>query len=474
MDESAREERSMKSIDGPTRQVFQLIVTRKSASEILFLQDGSGWSLPAVRILPRRRIAVQLTAEVKASWGLETYCLFLPVIKTSTLNTEKVNFALMESLGSNDRAPRGTCWLSNEEAVRVGGDGIGVSPAIREALQQLDSYVSNPERGPFGRPSWFGELLEWTQRQILPFGLRVTGIFRQFNASPTFSLIRLETSGPAVWFKATGEPNRHERSVSVCLARLFPAYVPVVWGTHSFWNGWISPEVRGQSLDNVTEVSAWESVARDLAQLQIASIGKHTELLESGSKDLRLPGLRREIEPFLARMAELMAAQQKHPPRALTNDDLALVRSSLIEACSMLETVGMPDTLGHMDFNPGNIFLSPESCVFIDWAEGAVTHPRITEEYLLEHYRQICPEDRTGLDRIRAAYVRPWYTIFSPADLEHQNALSSLVAVFACAVNIWRSRKNLDQASAGYLRSLTRRMFREARESFEWSGQCLA
>ena len=140
----------------------------------------------------------------------------------------------------------------------------------------------------------------------------------------------------------------------------------------------------------------------------------------------------------------------------------------------MLEDVGMPDTLGHMDFNPGNIFLSPERCVFIDWAEGAVTHPLITEEYLLEHYRQICPEDRTGLDRIRTAYARPWHTMFSPADLEHRTGFSSLVAVFACAVNIWRSRKNLDQASAGYLRSLTRRMFREARERFEWSGQCLA
>jgi hypothetical protein len=464
----------MKSIVEPARQIYQLIITRKSASEILFLQDGYGWSLPSVRILPRKRIAAQLTAEIKARWGLETYFLFLPAIETSTLNGENVNFALMESLASNDRAPLGTCWLASKEAVREREDGRVERDQIREALKQLDSHVSEPERGPFARPGWFQELLEWTQGQILPFGLRVTRNFRQLNASPRFSLIRIETSGPAVWFKATGEPNRHELGVSVCLARLFPAYVPAVWGVHSFWNGWISPEARGRALEDDTEISDWERVAQDLALLQIASIGKDTELLESGSKDLRLPGLRREIEPFLARMAELMAAQQKHPPRALTNDDLALVGDSLNEACSKLEAVRMPDTLGHLDFNPGNIFLYPERCVFIDWAEGAVTHPLLTEEYLLEHYRRICPEDLTGLDKIRAAYVRPWHTIFSLAALEDRRGFSSLVAVFACAVNIWRSRKDLDQASAGYLRSLTRRMFREASDRLEWSGRCLA
>jgi hypothetical protein len=250
--------------------------------------------------------------------------------------------------------------------------------------------------------------------------------------------------------------------------------VPAVWGAHSFWNGWISPEARGQALEDVAEVSVWESVARDLAQLQIASIGKHTELLESGSKDLRLPGLRDEIDPFLVRMAELMAAQQKHTPRALTNDDLALVGDSLNEACSMLEDVGMPDTLGHMDFNPGNIFLSPERCVFIDWAEGAVTKPVITQEYLLEHYRCKYPADWAGIDRIQGAYFRPWHAFFSPADLGRQASFSSIVAVFACAVNFSRSRKVLDQTSEGYLRSLTRRMFREARQRLEWSGRCLA
>jgi len=61
-------------------------------------------------------------------------------------------------------------------------------------------------------------------------GVRLTGKFRQLNASPTFSLIRLETNGVALWFKATGKPNEHELAIALSLARLFPRYVPRVLG----------------------------------------------------------------------------------------------------------------------------------------------------------------------------------------------------------------------------------------------------
>jgi len=48
------------------------------------------------------------------------------------------------------------------------------------------------------------------QRAIEPYGLRLSGEFRQLNASPTFALLRLETTGQALWFKAVGEPNLRE------------------------------------------------------------------------------------------------------------------------------------------------------------------------------------------------------------------------------------------------------------------------
>jgi len=153
-------------------------------------------------------------------------------------------------------------------------------------------------------------------------GLSLTGKFRQFNASPTFSLIRFETDGPALWFKATGEPNLHELPITVSLTRLFPGYLPPILGVHPLWNAWLCEEISSTTLDQFTELFAWVRVAEKLAELQIASIGKCCRLLDNQCRDLRLSKLVDLIPPFLARMAEFMAAQQKQPPIPLTIREL--------------------------------------------------------------------------------------------------------------------------------------------------------
>jgi len=70
-----------------------------------------------------------------------------------------------------------------------------------------------------------------------------------------------------------------------------------------------------------------------------------------------------------------MAAQQKQPPPPLTIRELAFLGERLQEAISVLQDFGFPETLGHIDFNPGNILITPARCVFLDWAEACVTHP---------------------------------------------------------------------------------------------------
>jgi hypothetical protein len=296
------------------------------------------------------------------------------------------------------------------------------------------------------------------------------------NASPTFSLIRLETDDGALWFKATGEPNSHELSVSVLLARLFPGHVPRILGVHPSWNGWLSAEASGTALDEISDVSAWERAAEGLAELQIASIGKSAELLEAGCKDLRISKLEELIDPFLARMAEFMTAQEKPSPAPLSTSELVSLGEGLKEACSLLQSSGLPDTLGHIDCNPGNIFVSPDRCVFLDWAEGCVSNPLITFEYLREHIGRSAIEEPSAVERLTAAYVRPWTSFYSPDDLRRALAASPLIAVFVYAIasDSWRSAESLRHPQlAGYLRSLTRRMYRETLHAAEKSELCL-
>jgi hypothetical protein len=72
------------------------------------------------------------------------------------------------------------------------------------------------------------------------------------------------------------------------------------------------------------------------------------------------------IDPFLARMAEFMGAQEKRSPAPLANSELASLGEGLKEACSLLQSFALPDTIGHIDFNPGNILVSSDHCVFLD------------------------------------------------------------------------------------------------------------
>jgi hypothetical protein len=453
---------------------YRLLITRRSGSEILAVGNGPSWSLPRTEIPSQQRPAEQLTAAIRKSFELETYCLFVPSPVSSGCLESNTNYVLMESIKQNDPAPCGSYWMP--ASIFDHDSDVEEAKAVKEALEELNSYAAGEKPGPFGRAGWLRELFRWAEEQVAPLGIRLTGNFRQLNASPTFSLIRLETNGVALWFKATGKPNEHELAIALSLARLFPSYVPRVLGVHSAWNGWLSAEAPGIELDEIAECSAWERAAESLANLQISSIGKCSELLEGKCKDLRLGRLAECIDAFFARMGEFMGAQEKPSPASLAKSEFASLREGLADACELLESFHLPDTLGHIDFNPGNILVSADRCVFLDWAEGCVANPFLTFEYLRQHMERSSLEGPAVGARITAAYLRPWQAFFSPEDLRRAMAIAPLVAVFAYAVasDRWRSPDSLHHPIvAGYLRSLTRRMYREAIQVAERSAPCL-
>lgn len=454
----------MNCFDQIEREEYRLIITRRKASEILVTSNGYGWVLPRVEILPSRRIAEQVTTEVTGTWGLNAYCLFTPDFSGPNRTAQRSNYAVMESVKQDEEAPTGMCWMPSTDFEYQLADPIEIH-AIRDSFRAINSNESGSTARPFASPGWLKDLFSWTQEQLDPLGRRLSGNFRQFDAGLTFCLIRLETSGPAAWFKATGEPNIHERSITLCLARLFPGNLPRILGINPSWNGWLSEELSDATLAQCTEVSAWERVAENLAELQIDSIGKSCALLDAKIKDLRLSRLINLIPPFMSRMSELMAVQEKQSPPPLSIPELDFLGHRLREALLLLESVGFPDTLGHLDFNPGNIVLSPTRCVFLDWAEACVTNPFVTFEYLREHTRRGHPEDATAATRVATAYLWPWTKLLPPDDIEKALTVSPLIAIFTYAVAISGGNSSESPSTpkqSAYLRSLTRRMHGEA------------
>lgn len=454
-------------------ETYRLIITRRNVTEILLSQNGKDWRLPRVDIRKNQRIAEQLTAEAQKSWGLETCCLFVSNSRASCRIGE-TTCAVMECVKHNEKAQLGTYWMP----LNVATDCCEVEEAavIREAFTELASYTSGEKPGPFAKPGWLRELFRWAHEQIAPPGLGLTGNFRQYNASPTFSLLRLETDGGAVWFKAAGEPNARELPITLLLADLFPDHLPRIIGVHTSWNGWLSAEVQGRPLGELTTCSAWERAAEGLAKLQIESIGRCTELVEAQCKDMCLLEVEKRVNPFLSRMGEFMRAQEKDSPSPLTDLELSSLGEGLRESFSLLQSFRFPDTLGHLDCNPGNLLISPERCVFLDWAEACITNPVITFEYLRRHLERSGVEEAAADSRITASYLRPWASYLSLEELQRAIAVAPPVAVFIYAVagGTWRTLDpDSNPALAGYYRSLTRRMYRDTISAVEGSEQCL-
>lgn len=467
----------MKPLDQADRETFRLIILTRDGSQILLRANDSQPQLPSVAVLPGRRIAPQLAEQLHRQFGLRAYCLLVPRNVTHVEGDLQVKYAIMESLHADAYAPGGTCWMTRATIANMFPNSMGAQNAIKETLRQLDSHGNQARGSHCAKPGWLSRLFEWVQAQILPLGRDLTGDFNQLNASPDFSLIRFETTGPAVWFKATGAPNTHELPLTVCLAHLFPQYLPKLIGTQLDWNAWLSEEAPGATLDQFTSAAEWESVATHLAQLQILSVANTAKLLAVGCKDLTLPRLTSSIAPFLASMSGLMDIQQKKSPPPLSQGQLDSLGEDLHEACSVFRTSDLPVTLGHIDFNSGNVIYSPDRCVFLDWAEGCVTNPLITFEFLREYFRRSALASVRATEKVTDAYIGPWRSLVPLSELARAMTVSPLLAVLAYAVTLHAQNSTdgyHDPTFAGLLRSLTRRMYQEAARLSARTRQCLA
>src|SRR5712692_3498979 len=93
------------------QDTYRLLITRRAASEILVVGNGPEWSLPRTEIPSRQRPAEQLTAAIRKSFELETYCLFLASPLVSVCTGANAGCAVMESVKQNRPAPAGSYWM---------------------------------------------------------------------------------------------------------------------------------------------------------------------------------------------------------------------------------------------------------------------------------------------------------------------------------------------------------------------------
>ncbi len=457
---SPETERKDQSWNAQTQRCYAVMI-RHDDGEILLSRDHDCFSIPVFEIPQRQRVAPNLLPAIQTRFGLSAICRFSLPLSDSDSDGRCVVLEVLD-----DRPVGGRMvWIpvSEIEWNRI------APPAARDvlwkALARATAYNAGLVAGRFVRPGWLEEVLSWVRTCLAGQSMELRGTWSQYNMGPDYSLINLDTDGRGVWFKAVGDANLREFSITRQLAELQLPHLAPLLATHENLHAWLMFDCGGNCLDGSASGDQWQAAARGLAELQVASISNCRPLLEAGCQDLRIPVLRDVIEPFLSGMGVLMQQQQTMRPPKLDISELRLIERWLKASCRDLEILGVPDSLGHSDLNSGNVLCDHGGPVFIDWMQGHIGHPFLTFEYLHLLHGRLLPAEAALMAVLHREYLSCWRHVCSARQLEQSLKLVPLVAPFAYALSCHDVREGADGMRpelAALLRSLARRIHAEA------------
>jgi len=444
------------------RDRWRVVITRPSASEMIVVPHGAAFNLPEVRVPQNQRLAWNLNAELKRDWQLDVVSILPSKVRSQSRAGDPARYHLAEFIATNVPLPSGLRWAGvstlTSQSFLVAED----FHALRGFVEELSASPGN--HGPFGHPGWFQQVTSWLQNAIVPHHLEWNGRFEQFHASPFFSLIRFETRPRAVWFKAVGEPNTREFTITRDLASRCKEYVPRLLAVRPDWNAWLAEECPGKTLDRVSDIGLWSRAVRSLASLQIESMSWSKSLLQAGAHDLRELFMRSAVESFFA------MAERLHEPMAeavspdFSVEDWRRMEGRMLQLLDRAGNLRFPETLGHLDLNAGNVIVSSEQCAYLDWAEAYVGPPFLTLEYLLQTFRRVFGHGSPHESPVVRAYLTAWEPLIPLRDIDQFWELTPALAVFAYAQRCFVAAESSEQGFtrfANYLRALLERLRRE-------------
>ena len=447
----------------PDHDSYRVMVLTHDALELLTLPNGGKLTLPSIEVPRSERTAEYLTHALNRQLGCKAICLFSSIDLHPTKRTKSVLWQVLQCHEHRAMRTPPAAWVRVSSLAPDSFRDVRDYFVVQQSLEKL-RRTRPKDSQPFCQLGWFEELQAWVKQVIQPLGIELTGEFSQLNACPSFSLIRFETTGAPVWFKAVGEPNEHEFPITIALSQRFPRYLPTLLAERWSWRGWLTKDGGRPLAQTTPTIDVWMQAATGLASLQIEAITHSQQLLSAGSRDLRIPRLLALVEPFLDRTNALMQRQSKASPPPLSCDELSALGATIQDALAALEETGFPATLGHSDFNPGNILWTGSGSRMIDWAEAYIGHPFLTYEYFVSHLRRDFPEIAPFENFIRTSFTQPWKYVMPVQSIDEALIYTPLIAVFAYAVslNSWQSPEPQDPQRLAYVRSLARRMKREA------------
>lgn len=344
-------------------------------------------------------------------------------------------------------------WNHVEPLVRAAADRHGLAVTVLRLLGAerphppggAVSYLAELDHGePHGLQPWAGELmphplrmrwahpggpradLAWAVDALYRQGLALDGEPRQLRSWNLSSVWHL----PPFWLKAVPPFFAHEGPLLAALqAEPVPRLVARDGGRL------LLAPVAGEDRYGAPPAEC-EAMVDLLVDLQHRWAARTDELLALGLADWRAPAFERALWELLPR-SEL---------RTEDRETLQAFAAGLPGHFARLTACGLPDTLVHGDFHPGNFVGDGRRLTLLDWGDAGVGHP------LLDQSAMLMPQSSADEARLRAHWAVAWRRRHAGADVEGAARLVEPLSALRRAIVYQRFVDAIEPAERAYHR----------------------
>ncbi|HEY1426715.1 MAG TPA: aminoglycoside phosphotransferase family protein [Caulobacteraceae bacterium] len=285
---------------------------------------------------------------------------------------------------------------------------------VEAALHWDGELDDQPLRLPYARPGGPAADFAWAAGVLATHGLSCDAPPYQVRTWNLSSLWRLSAGGRRFWLKVTPPFMAHEGALIEALAG-GPA--PTLMGRDG--GRILMPQIPGDDCYGAREPLLSRMVDL-IVPLQREWIGRTGELLRLGLNDWRTPALAASIAETFERNADRLTRDAR--------DRLAPFVGGLDARLAEAAACGLPETLVHGDFHPGNLRWDGAALTLLDWGDAGVGHPLLDEPAFLE---RIPAEDAP---RLRERWHAAWQLAGPGSDPARASALLAPVAALRQAV----------------------------------------
>ena len=373
-------------------------------------------------------------------------------------------------VGSLPAVPVSTPWWPDvEPVVRATRERRGVVVTV---LRLLEAERSQPHGGevaylaetpePVDAEPWRGRLrphrlrqryaepggpaadLAWAKSSLLQVGLVPLGRATQIRTWNLSSIWRIPTESETVWLKSVPPFFAHEGRLMSALAR---ECVPAVLGFDAA--RMLLREAPGDDLHHA-DPSQLTDMVELLLGIQLDWRDRLDLLLSFGLPDWRGPALIPLIADVVSRTESRLSAEQR--------EALAKFVERLPGRFADLAACGLPDTLVHGDFHPGNVRGEGRKLILLDWADSGIGHPLLDQSAFLERL----PTE--AVPSVTEFWARRWLDLLPYSNPARAAALIAPIAAARHAVIYRRFLDNIEPSEHPYHRS----------DPVRWLGRAVA